>query len=131
VRKLRAFFARLGGLAPSRRRERDLAEATKLGTIQISMLSGPFSNFCKEVQVLDIPYLFSSYLVAWKVLDGPFGKELAQECLNKSGIRGLTYGQVGFRNFTNSTRPIKTPRHTWLMEAIYEKWKKETGRQGR
>jgi hypothetical protein len=29
------------------------------------------------------------------------------------------------------TRPIKTPRHTWLMEAIYEKWKKETGRQGR
>jgi hypothetical protein len=29
------------------------------------------------------------------------------------------------------TRPIKIPRHTWLMEAIYEKWKKETGRQGR
>ena len=29
------------------------------------------------------------------------------------------------------TRPIKTARHTWLMEAIYEKWKKETGRQGR
>ena len=89
--------------------ERDLAEATKLGTIQMSMLSGPFSNFCKEVQVLDIPYLFSSYLVAWKVLDGPFGKDLAQECLNKSGIRVLTYGQVGFRNFTNSARPIKTP----------------------
>jgi tripartite ATP-independent transporter DctP family solute receptor len=89
--------------------ERDLAEATKLGTIQMSMLSGPFSNFCKEVQVLDIPYLFSSYLVAWKVLDGPFGKELAQECLNKSGMRVLTYGQVGFRNFTNSARPIKSP----------------------
>ena len=25
------------------------------------------------------------------------------------------------------TRPIKTARHTWLMEAIYEKWKRETG----
>jgi len=24
-------------------------------------------------------------------------------------------------------RPIKTPRHTWLMEALYEKWKRETG----
>jgi hypothetical protein len=23
-------------------------------------------------------------------------------------------------------RPIKTARHTWLMEALYEKWKKET-----
>jgi len=73
------------------------------------MLSGPFSNFCKEVQVLDIPYLFSSYMVAWKVLDGPFGKDLAQECLKKTGMRVLTYGQVGFRNFTNSARPIKTP----------------------
>ncbi|HTU00929.1 MAG TPA: DctP family TRAP transporter solute-binding subunit [Candidatus Sulfotelmatobacter sp.] len=89
--------------------ERDLAEATKLGTMQAAMLSGPFSNFCKEVQVLDIPYLFSSYMVAWKVLDGPFGKDLAQECLKKTGMRVLTYGQVGFRNFTNSARPIKSP----------------------
>lgn len=23
-------------------------------------------------------------------------------------------------------RPIKTARHTWLMEAIYEKWKRES-----
>jgi hypothetical protein len=29
------------------------------------------------------------------------------------------------------TRPIKTARHTWLMEAIYEKWKRETGGQAR
>lgn len=29
------------------------------------------------------------------------------------------------------TRPIKTARHTWLMEAIYEKWKRETNEQGR
>jgi hypothetical protein len=28
-------------------------------------------------------------------------------------------------------RPIKTARHTWLMEAIYEKWKREGGDQGR
>jgi hypothetical protein len=26
-------------------------------------------------------------------------------------------------------RPIKTARHTWLMEAIYEKWKREAGGQ--
>jgi TRAP-type transport system periplasmic protein len=89
--------------------ERELAEATKLGTIQMSMLSGPFSTFCKEAQVFDIPYLFSSYTIAWKVLEGPFGKELAQECLNKTGMRILTYAQVGFRNFTNSARPIKSP----------------------
>jgi len=89
--------------------EAQLAQATKLGSIQMSMLSGPFSTYCAEAQVFDIPYLFPSYTVAWKVLDGPFGKELAQECLKKTGMRILTYGQVGFRNFTNSARPIKGP----------------------
>jgi TRAP-type transport system periplasmic protein len=89
--------------------ERELAEATKLGTIQMSMLSGPFSTFCREAQVFDIPYLFPSLLVAYRTLEGPFGKDLAQECLTKTGMRILTYAQVGFRNFTNSSRPIKSP----------------------
>jgi tripartite ATP-independent transporter DctP family solute receptor len=89
--------------------EREIAEGVKLGSIQIGMLSGPFSGFCKEAQVFDIPYLFPSLLVAYRTLDGPFGKELAQECLQKTGMRILTYAQVGFRNFTNSARVIKTP----------------------
>jgi TRAP-type transport system periplasmic protein len=89
--------------------EREVAEGTKLGTIQMGMLSGPLANFYKEAQVLDIPYLFSSYPVAWKVLDGWFGKEMAEDCLKKTGMRILAYDQVGFRNFTNSARPIKSP----------------------
>lgn len=89
--------------------EREVAEAVKLGSVQIGMLSGPFSGFCKEAQVFDIPYLFPSHLVAYRVLEGPFGKELAEECLKKTGMRVLTYAQVGFRNFTNSARVIKSP----------------------
>ena len=89
--------------------EREVAEAVKLGSVQMGMLSGPFSGFCKEAQVFDIPYLFPSYLVAYRTLEGPFGKELAEECLKKTGMRILTYSQVGFRNFTNSVRVIKTP----------------------
>jgi tripartite ATP-independent transporter DctP family solute receptor len=89
--------------------EREIAEAVKMGSVQIGMLSGPFSGFCREAQVFDIPYLFPSHLVAYRTLDGPFGKELAEECLKKTGMRILTYAQVGFRNFTNSARVIKTP----------------------
>jgi len=89
--------------------EREICEATKLGTIQMGMLSGPLANFYKEAQVLDIPYLFPSYPVAWKVMDGWFGKEMAEDCLKKTGMRILAYDQVGFRNFTNSAHPIKTP----------------------
>ena len=58
--------------------ERELTEAVKLGTIQMTMVSGAVANVFKEYQILDIPYLFSSAPVAWKVMDGWFGKELAE-----------------------------------------------------
>ena len=89
--------------------EREMTEAVKLGSIQMTMVSGALANFYKEYQVLDIPYLFSSPPVAWKVLDGWFGKEMAEDCLKKTGMRVLGFGEAGYRNFTNSVRPIKTP----------------------
>jgi tripartite ATP-independent transporter DctP family solute receptor len=42
-------------------------------------------------------------------MDGWFGKEMAEDCLKKTGMRVLAYGETGFRNFTNSVRPIKSP----------------------
>ena len=89
--------------------ERELIESTKLGTIQMSMVSGAIAGYFKPAMVLDIPYLFSSAPVAWKVLDGPFGQELGDAILKKTGMRVLAYGETGFRNFTNSKRPIKSP----------------------
>ncbi len=89
--------------------ERELIEATKLGTTQMSMVSAAIASYFKEAQVLDIPYIFSSAPVAWKVMDGPFGKELADECLKKTGMRVLAYGETGFRNFTSSKAAIKSP----------------------
>ena len=89
--------------------EREQIEGIKFGTIQMTMVSGAIASFYKEAQVLDIPYLFSSAPVAWKVLDGPFGKEMAEDCLQKTGMRVLGYGEAGFRNFTNSIKTIRTP----------------------
>src|SRR4030042_3729593 len=89
--------------------ERELIEGTKIGTIQMSMVSAAIAGFYKEAQVLDIPYLFSSAPVAWKVMDGWVGKEMAADCLKKTGMRVLSWGETGFRNFTNSVRPIKSP----------------------
>jgi tripartite ATP-independent transporter DctP family solute receptor len=34
---------------------------------------------------------------------------MAEDCLKKTGMRVLAYGETGFRNFTNSVRPIKSP----------------------
>jgi tripartite ATP-independent transporter DctP family solute receptor len=89
--------------------DRELTEATKLGTLQMSLVPLGNSGYCKEAQVFDIPYLFDSAPVAWKVIDGWFGKELAEECLKKTGMRVLAYDEIGFRNFTSSKTPIRSP----------------------
>lgn len=89
--------------------EREILESTKLGTLQMCAVSGVIAGYFKPAMVMDIPYLFPSQAVAWKVLDGDFGKELSSAILKKTGMRNLAYGETGFRNFTNFVRPIKSP----------------------
>ncbi|MFD1696189.1 DctP family TRAP transporter solute-binding subunit [Roseibium aestuarii] len=76
---------------------------------QVVLVSGAMSKVCSAASVLDIPYTFSSATVAWKVLDGEFGKALGDHCLEQTGLRTLAYGETGFRNFTNNTRKIRKP----------------------
>jgi len=89
--------------------EGDLVQQAQEGVTQVVLVSGAMSKICKPAQVLDIPYTFASATIAWDVLDGPFGQELADYCLKKTGLRTLAYGETGFRNFTNNQREIKKP----------------------
>lgn len=89
--------------------EDELVVQAQDGLTQVVMVSGAMSKVCKAASVLDIPYTFPSAPVAWEVLDGPFGDELAQHCLEETGLRTLAYGETGFRNFTNNVREIRTP----------------------
>lgn len=90
--------------------ETDLVQSAQDGTLSMTMVSGAFAKVCKEASVLEIPYLFPSAPVAWQVLDGDFGKKLSEHCLKASGLRTLAYGETGFRNFTNSKRPVAEPK---------------------
>lgn len=89
--------------------ESEIIQQVGEGITPMAIVSGAMSKLCKAASVLDIPYEFSSPVVAWKVLDGKFGKELGDYCLKQTGIRTLAYGETGFRNFTNSKREIKSP----------------------
>lgn len=55
--------------------------------------------------VYDLPFVFSSEKEADTVLDGPFGQKMMNKLQGK-GMVGLTYWENGFRNLTNSKRPI-------------------------
>ena len=89
--------------------ENSLVQQVQEGTTQMTIVSGAMSTVCKAADVLNIPYTFASPTIAWDVLDGQFGKDLAKHCLQETGLRILAYGETGFRNFTNNVREIKTP----------------------
>lgn len=89
--------------------EREYVEAVQAGTVQAGIASGVIGSFFQPAMMTDIPYLFPSATVAWKVLDGPFGQKLSDMFLARTGMRNLAFAEVGFRHFTNSKRPIKSP----------------------
>ena len=89
--------------------EREYIEACMAGTVEAGIASGPIASFYPAAMVTDIPYLFPSSNVAWKVLDGPFGEKLSEGFLEQTGLRNLAFAEVGFRNFTNDVRPIRKP----------------------
>ena len=76
------------------------------GTIEIVVLnSGILASQAKEFAVYDFPFLFANSQEADAVVDGPFGKAMHAK-LNDKGIVGLAYWELGFRQLTNSKRPI-------------------------
>jgi tripartite ATP-independent transporter DctP family solute receptor len=89
--------------------ENSLVQQCLEGTTQMTIVSGAMSTVFKVADVLNIPYTFASPTIAWDVLDGQFGKDMAEYCLKKTGLRILAYGEKGFRNFTNNVREIRSP----------------------
>src|SRR5256885_1617225 len=76
------------------------------GTLDMVVLnSGILASQAKEFGVYDFPFMFANPKEADAVVDGSFGKMLHQK-LEAKGIIGLAYWELGFRNITNSRRPI-------------------------
>ena len=90
--------------------ERQMTEQVRDSALDIAYVAdGAATGFYPKLQVLAIPYLFASAPVAWEVLRGPFGREMAADIHAVAGFRVLNMSENGFRDFTNNKRPIRTP----------------------
>lgn len=86
--------------------ESDMLDSMSMGMLDMGIItSGPFVNFSEMMGVLDMPFLFASNAEAYEVLDGEIGKELLGT-LEDAGLKGLAYAERGFRNITNSVKPV-------------------------
>jgi tripartite ATP-independent transporter DctP family solute receptor len=98
-------------VAPSAQLGDDAAMVTALrtGALDISANSqGALANAVPEYAAFGMPFLFSSLPQAWKVLDGPLGKELAERSAEK-GMVVLGYWDNGIRHMSNSRKPLLKP----------------------
>ena len=76
-------------------------DASLESTILLSLLDQRFSVF-------SLPWLFPNYEVAQKVCDGEAGRRML-DILPENNLIGLAYGVNGFRQLTNSKRPVRRP----------------------
>lgn len=84
-------------------------EQTVLGIIDMNLpTQGALDKYERAFGTVMTPFAFSSYDEAHRVLDGPF-MEWAAPKLEKQGLVMLSNWEYGFRNVTNSVRPINSP----------------------
>jgi tripartite ATP-independent transporter DctP family solute receptor len=65
----------------------------------------PLSTRVKEVQIWDLPFMFQSDKEVYAVLDGASSKKIFEK-IEPSGLVGLTWTGMGFRNLSNSKHPV-------------------------
>ena len=89
--------------------ETAMIEGLQLGTLEMGLIGGAsFQNIEPKMGVEGLPYAFSHHQHAYRVFDGELGTRLFG-LLEKKGVKGLAWWENGFRDMTNSKRPIATP----------------------
>src|SRR5450830_1535491 len=90
-------------------KDKEELEALQLGAVQ--MLAPSLAKFgplgVKEFEVFDLPYIFPSKEVLYRVTEGPIGKDLFKK-LEPKGITGLAYWDNGFK-VMSANKPLHVP----------------------
>ena len=86
-----------------------IVSGTRTGNIDIAMIGTVnLGGLAEGFLALDLPFIFKDSAHVYRSLDGKAGAELFAE-LDKVGLTGLAFFENGFRNITNSRKPIKVP----------------------
>ncbi|MCG7394026.1 TRAP transporter substrate-binding protein [Microvirga sp. ACRRW] len=82
-------------------------QALRSGTQEMVVTSSsPLIGILPELGVFDLPFLFANEKEADTILDGEFGKHIDAK-LEGVGLVNVAYWENGFRNLTNSRRPVE------------------------
>jgi tripartite ATP-independent transporter DctP family solute receptor len=83
-----------------------VVSALKGGTVELAVMnSGILASEAKELAIFDFPFLFANEKESDAIVDGPVGKKM-HALLEPKGLVGLSYWELGYRQITNSKRPL-------------------------
>ena len=84
-------------------------QSLRSGTLDMVITStSPLVGIVPALGVFDLPFLFNNAQEADAVLDGEFGAYMSS-LMPEVGLVNLSYWENGFRNLTNSRRPVTKP----------------------
>jgi tripartite ATP-independent transporter DctP family solute receptor len=84
----------------------DATQALRSGTQEMVVTStSPLVGIEPALGVFDLPFLFANEAEADAVLDGEFGQMISAK-MEPHGLVNLAFWENGFRNLTNSVRPV-------------------------
>jgi tripartite ATP-independent transporter DctP family solute receptor len=90
--------------------ENSTVEQAKYGAIDIIRVSASsLVKFDKQMEVVLLPYIFTSREQMFRVLDGTIGDKLFNGLQNNGKVVGLAWFDAGARNFYTNRKYIKAP----------------------
>jgi len=88
--------------------ETSILQQLQLDALQMGVITaGPMDKFIPSIKAIGFPFIFDSYAKADEILDGEIGQNILKS-FNAANLIGYHFLENGFRNITNSQRPINT-----------------------
>lgn len=95
----------LGGTLGS---DQAITTSVQGGTVEMAVMnSGILASLAKELAIFDFPFLFANEKESDAIVDGPVGKKM-HKLLEEKGVVGLAFWELGYRQMSNSKRPLNT-----------------------
>ncbi len=87
--------------------ETEMLQNVRRGTLDIAIIGiGNMVPFVKDIGTLTMPYLLESHYDAIAATTGELGKMWTDTTEKKGGFKIIAWTYSGFRNLTNSKRPV-------------------------
>ncbi|MBM3359671.1 MAG: TRAP transporter substrate-binding protein [Betaproteobacteria bacterium] len=106
----RIAFELVGDVLALGRNSGELPEMVKRGELSLCYMSTVrFTKAVPEFRIFELPFLVEDRRIAYRALDGEFGRSLERRMREATPLRVLGFWDNGFRQLTNSVRPIRAP----------------------